>query len=225
MSYSSRTTPPSASQCTAAPLRGIDQLDHALRLPALPASAGHRAAGRRNRGAGAAVTARPGRGRRANATPRAKPGQNAIGLNRPEASSISPTSPVPALQRYSLPSCSRGECGIVSPLATTSPLATSMTQPLPVARLRASACGASVCPGGSDEAWPAFLHRESVEMAAILRPQRGDEARLPDRAEARLLVHRGKAGEQRVDEYRTSCGSTPTSCANTSPVYQATRGA
>lgn len=39
-------------------------------------------------------------------------------------------------------------------------------------------------------------------MAAILRPQGGDEARLPDRTEADLLVHRCEAGEQRIDEHR-----------------------
>src|SRR3954471_6403461 len=39
-------------------------------------------------------------------------------------------------------------------------------------------------------------------MAAVLRQQRRDEARLPDRPEARRLAYRGKTGIGGVDEER-----------------------
>src|SRR5260370_15023342 len=56
-------------------------------------------------------------------------------------------------------------------------------------------------PGDSDEARPAVLHRDAVEMTTVLRPQRADKARLPDRAKARPLINGGAPAQPPVDKH------------------------
>jgi hypothetical protein len=62
-------------------------------------------------------------------SPRAYPGQNATRSNTPRPGSTYPRNPDPASSSHNFPPCSRGECGMLSPSATASPVRTSSTHP------------------------------------------------------------------------------------------------
>ncbi len=70
------------------------------------------------------------------------------------------------------------------------------------ARLAPGARRIGLC-GDRDEARAAVLHCHPVEVAAVLGPQRADEARLPDGPKAAPLIDRGEAGKEGIDENRT----------------------
>src|SRR5262249_23276649 len=61
--------------------------------------------------------------------PRVKPGVAATGSYLPVFRSMKPNVPAPDSQTQSRPACQRGECGIDSPRAMTSPEPTSITTP------------------------------------------------------------------------------------------------
>src|SRR4051794_13895554 len=65
----------------------------------------------------------------AKSSPRVNPGVEATASYLPVAGSTTPSVPAPDSHTHSFPPCSRGECGIDRPEATTSPLGTSSSTP------------------------------------------------------------------------------------------------
>ena len=106
---------------------------------------------------------------------------------------------MPELRTNRFPSCQRGECGMARPVVTASPEATSSTAPLSLRDLAPPARLVGGCHHG-DEGRGSVAHRQTVEVAAVLRGQLGDERRPPARHEAVAGVEAGQAGEQGVDD-------------------------
>ena len=109
----------------------------------------------------------------------------------PVARSTSTTPPVPDSSTQSWPSCQRGEWGIDRPRVTNSPDGTSMMQP-PCGLSARQPSRMSVVPSADDESRLAAVHRQAVQMAAILGGQRRDERRPPARDEAVVGVERAR---------------------------------
>ena len=127
-----------------------------------------------------------------------KPGSWATSVRAPVTGSTTTSSRVPTRAPRAA-ACQRGECGIDSPRATTSPDGTSMThRRRPCSRASRRRVGRAQ--HGHVLAASSVDHRQAVQVAAVLGRERADERRPPARHEAVRVVERGQAGEARVDD-------------------------